>query len=48
VPELEAPASPKARESPVSPDPAGTPNPAPAEAQAADAGRPWWRRVLGR
>ena len=49
VPELEAPASPEARESPVSPDPAEeTPNPAPAEDQAADAGRPWWRRVLGR
>ena len=39
----------EARESPVSPGPAEeTLNPAPAEAQAADAGRPWWRRVLGR
>ena len=49
IPQLEAPASPEARESPVSPGPAEeTPSPAPAEAQAADAGRPWWRRVLGR
>ena len=39
----------EARESPLSPGPAEeTPSPAPAEAQAADAGRPWWRRVLGR
>ena len=54
VPELEAPASPEARESPDGPGPTETPPPAPGEAQAAtekpQAGgerRPWWRRVLG-
>lgn len=54
VPELEAPASPEARESPESPGPTETPPSVPGEAQAA-AGRPepggerrpWWRRVLG-
>jgi predicted DNA-binding protein YlxM (UPF0122 family) len=54
VPELEAPASPEARESPEGPGPTEPPPPGPGEAQAA-AGeperggerRPWWRRVLG-
>ena len=55
IPQLEAPASPEARESPVSPGPAETPPDAPAapqtttkSPQADDTGRPWWRRVLGR
>ena len=55
IPQLEAPASPEARESPVSPGPTETPPDAPAAPQTAtgrpqadDAGRPWWRRVLGR
>ena len=55
IPQLEAPASPEARESPVSPGPAETPPDAPADPQTAtgrsqadDALRPWWRRVLGR
>ena len=55
VPELEAPASPEARESPEGPGPTEeTPSPVPGDARAA-AGRPekggerrpWWRRVLG-
>jgi hypothetical protein len=54
VPELEAPASPEARESPESPGATETPAPAPGGPQAT-AGRPetggerrsWWRRVLG-
>ena len=54
VPELEAPASPGARESPESPGPTETPAEAPGESQtatespqASDAGRPWWRRFFG-
>ena len=55
VPELEAPASPEARESPESPSPTETPPPAvPGGPQAATGApeaagerRPWWRRVLG-
>jgi len=54
VPEIEAPASPEARESPESPGPTEPPPPAPGEAQAAAGGpetggerRTWWRRVLG-
>ena len=55
VPELEAPASPEARESPEGPGPTEQPPPpGPGEAQAAAGGperggerRPWWRRVLG-
>jgi hypothetical protein len=54
VPELEAPASPEARESPESPG-AETPAPAAPGGPQATAGRPetggerrsWWRRVLG-
>jgi hypothetical protein len=54
VPELEAPASPEARESSESPGATETPAPAPGGPQAT-AGRPetggerrsWWRRVLG-
>ncbi len=56
VPELEAPASPDARESSEGPDPAEkTPPPGPGGPRAAtgapEVGRerqPWWRRVLGR
>jgi hypothetical protein len=54
VPELEAPASPEARESPEAPGATETSPTAPGDARAA-AGRPekggerrpWWRRVLG-
>jgi hypothetical protein len=51
VPELEAPASPEAQESPEGPGgPTETPTPAPGEAQpfAEAAQEPWWRRVFGR
>ena len=53
-PELEAPASPEARESPEGPGSTENPSSAPGDAQAAavrpERGgerRPWWRRVLG-
>ena len=54
VPELEAPASPEARESPESRAPTQDPTPAPGGNQAAtevpraaEERRPWWRRVFG-
>ena len=54
VPELEAPGSPEARESPESPGPIETPAAAPGGhyggTEASEAGgerRPWWRRVFG-
>ncbi len=49
IPQLEAPASPEARESSESPGPTEAPPPAPGEAQAGaeTAQRPWWRRVFG-
>ena len=49
VPELEAPASSEARESPVSPGPTETPPEAPGGAQMSteSAQSPWWRRVFG-
>ncbi len=50
VPELEAPASPEARESPASPGPTDAPPEPPEGAQATTQEperRPWWRRVFG-
>jgi hypothetical protein len=54
IPQLEAPASPEARESSESPGPTETPTPAPGGPHAAtepsETGgerRPWWRRVFG-
>lgn len=53
VPELEAPASPEARESPVGPSPTEDPTPSPAAPQAATQPpqggglRGWRRRILG-
>ena len=50
VPELEAPASPEARESPVSPGPTQHPTPAAGDAHEpteAPQRRSWWRRLMG-
>ena len=46
IPELEAPASSEARESPENPGPAPTPTDA-GEGPQTGTRRPWWRRITG-